>query len=152
MRDSQDPFPESPALAGVKTSPTFSNQGHCIFILILFFSLPLNGSRKWRGSCGSSSGLGRACYPDPDLMFRLTVTSPALRRVTEAEDAQPAAGSWQRGGWRHEAGLQHVCLPLPSPLCTPASEPLWPNLRLTAVSAGRERAPVTSPLIRPWHV
>lgn len=68
------PSPQPPA--GVKTSPALETRD-TVFLFLFFFFRPSAVPGSEAGSCSSSSGLGYVCYPDPDLMFRLTVTSSA---------------------------------------------------------------------------
>lgn len=90
-------IPWAPGLDRSQNISSFRIQGHCIFILFPQWLQEVKRElqlflRSWL--CVLSG---------PGLMFRLTVTSPALRRVTDAEDTQLATGQW-----RCEADLQFV--------------------------------------------
>lgn len=125
MHDSQSLFPESPSPAGVKTSPTLETRD--TVFLFLFFFLPRRFQEvKQELQLFLRSWL--VCYPDPDLMFRLAVTSCDLEYVTHAEDRQ--TGSRARGecGDMKQTFSVCVCLLLcsvlliqPSPVYTPTS-------------------------------
>ena len=123
------PIPRVPSLSRSQNISSFRKQGHCIFIPILF---PLNGSRKLSGSCSSSSAPGFVCYPDPDLMFSLTVTSSAPQCVTDAEDTQLATG---QGGGGGGVDMKQTCS-VRLPLCI-SPVLLYTLLRLWAFSLTR---------------
>lgn len=155
-------IPWAPSPDRSQNISSFRIQGHCIFILILFFSL--NGSRKLSGSSSSSSGPGCVCYPEPGLMFRLAVTSSALQCVTDAEDH-----SWQQGigsveMWSRPAvcvcvlvllrvqAYQSCALPHTHPrphLCAFVLSCIWTYFRHVKRS---KKGPATSVLIKHQHV
>lgn len=80
------------------------------------------------------------CYPDPDLMFRLAVTSSALHCVTDAEDIQLVTGQRGRGecGDVKQTCSVCVCVCGWTLVYTPTSTCFCPNLHLALFSVGGE--------------